>query len=104
MSFTESEQRDILKEIIGSERVTLYCADHMYTGPVKSNPAVKPAKGCPKCWQVYFILDLASVPPHMREQRLSELEEVLHKMNEMVDAGTWDFEPYEHAEIEFSEE
>lgn len=103
MSFTP-EQQDILKEIIGSERITLYCADHMYTGPVKSHPEVKPSKNCPKCWQVYFIHDLASVPPGMREQRLAELEEVLYKMHEMVLAGTWDFNPYEHAKLEFSEE
>lgn len=103
MSFTEQEQQDIIREAM-SERVNLMCGKHFYAGPSKNNPEIKPHPGCSQCWQVYFIKDIASVPPSMRAQRLDELEEVLHHMNEMVEKGTWDFEPYEHAKIEITEE
>lgn len=104
MAYTEKEQEAIIKEVMCPERVTLYCAKHFYSGPVKNNPEIKPAKNCKECWNVYFWHDIASAPPHLRAERLAELEEVLAKVAEMVEKGTFDLQPYDHAKIEFSEE
>jgi hypothetical protein len=79
------------------------CPKHMYFGPSKVADT-KPKQGCSECWLVYFLHDIASVPPSQREQRLEELTEVIHKLNEHVEKGTWDFTPNRHAQIEFESE
>jgi len=104
MAFSEKEKQDILAQALDPNKVYLYCAGHSYFGPSKSGKPIRPTNGCAKCWEVYYWHDLASAPPHMREQRLSELEEVLSNMVQMINAGTWDFVPYEHAQIEITQE
>ena len=34
--------------------------------------------GCANCWEVYFVTDIALTPPSKRQERIDELEEVIH--------------------------
>jgi hypothetical protein len=104
MALTSKQKEDVLREIFSSEKIQLRCGKHRYFGPIKGHPEVTPFMGCPDCWKVFFVSELASTPPDERAQKLDEIEEVLHKMVEMIEAGTWDLELYPHAQVEFGEE
>jgi len=104
MALTEQEKTQAIKDALDPNKIYIYCGQHNYYGPNRKNPSLAPTKNCPKCWEVYFWHDMATTPPEMRDQRLSELEEVIHKVVEMVEAGTWDFVPYRHPKIEISSE
>ena len=101
MAFTETQKGEILSELFDSEKINVKCGKHFYFGPVKNNPKIVPAMGCPDCWKVFFICEMASTPPDERRQKLDEIEETLHKVVELVERGIWDFVPYEH---EFGQE
>jgi hypothetical protein len=104
MALTDAQKRDTLKELFDATRITVKCGKHLYFGPVKERPEVTPMLGCADCWRVFYISEMATTPPDERRQKLEELEEVMHNMVAMVERGTWDFEPYEHAQIEFGVE
>lgn len=94
------EQQDYLNEVVDPQKVALYCGTHMYFGPSKAGTVgEKPHMGCPKCCFVMYFHDLATTPPDKRAQRLDELDEVLHKVVEEVEAGRWDFQALRHAEV-----
>jgi hypothetical protein len=95
---TDADKRALLAEVMDPTKVQLYCAQHFYFGP-STKAEVKPAKGCQRCWFVFYFHDIASTPPDKRAARMAELDEVLHKVVEEVEKGKWDFEPYRHAEI-----
>lgn len=100
MPLNENEKQEFLAEALDSQKVTLYCKDHMYFGPSKEKP-MAPHLGCPQCWMVFYFHDMAQTAPHLREQRMEELTEVLHKVVEEVQRGTWDYKPYDKAKFEF---
>lgn len=104
MALTEQQKNQYLAEIFDEKRVNLWCSKHNYLGPVKGRPEVKPASRCADCWKIWFIHELATTPADQRAKKLDEIEEVLRDMVQMVEAGTWDFEPYEHAKIEIGAE
>jgi hypothetical protein len=104
MPLTEQQKRDILSELFDSEKINVKCGKHLYFGPVKGKPEIEPTPGCADCWKVFFICELASTPPDERHQKLDEIEEILHKMVEMIQNGTWDFKPYAHAKVQIGEE
>lgn len=104
MPLNERQQKEFLAEAMDSQKVQLYCGLHNYYGQSKSNPNVKPAKGCAKCWMIFYFHDIASAPPHMRKQRLDELEEVIHKATELAASGKWDIEINPHADIKIESE
>ena len=104
MSLSPQQQRELVAEAFDPKRVTLYCAPHSYFGPIKGRPEIIPAEGCVDCLKIYFIHELSQCPPDKREEKLSEIEEVMHKVVELVERGQWDFKPYDHAKIEFGEE
>lgn len=85
------------------QKVTVYCATHMYFGPSKNGVEAKPQQGCSKCWFVLYFHDIATTPPEKRQARLDELDEVLHKVVEEVEKGAWDFVPNRHAQIEMGD-
>lgn len=103
MPLTEKQTNDYLAEALDSQKVNLYCKQHAYFGPSKTHEA-KPHRGCQQCWMVFYVHDIASAPPHQRAQKLEELEEVLHKVVELVDAGKWDVTINPHATVEFGTE
>lgn len=104
MALTEQGKRDLIAEAFEPKRVTFWCAKHNYIGPIKGKPEVKPTLGCPDCWKIFYIHEMATTPPAERQKKLEEIEEVLHNIVQMVEKGTWDFEPYDHAQIEIGTE
>jgi len=104
MALTQKQVFDTLDELFDQNKVQLKCGKHLYWGPVKDKPEVTPMLGCSDCWRVFYVYELATTPPDERRQKLEEIEEVMHHMVEMVEAGTWDFKPYAHAQIEIGTE
>lgn len=106
--YSETEKQKFLEDLLDPDKVQVYCKDHMYFGPIKiggiGSHSARPGKGCAKCWFVYYLVDLARTPANQRQERLDELEEVIHHVVEAVENGTWDFEPLEHAEIQIEKD
>lgn len=74
---------------IGGGKIHLTCPAHHYVAG-KLPPQTK---GCPNCWKAYYWFDYATTPPHMRYERLQELESVIHHVVEFAEKGKFDFEP-----------
>ena len=99
----DDQVRAMLDEIFDDQkinRVNFFCAKHGYKGPVKDRPEITPGLGCADCWKIFYLVELVKTPPDERGQKLEEIEEVMHDMVKMVEAGTFDFQPYDHAQIE----
>lgn len=99
MPISPADIKDILAEK-DSERVTVVCGKHSYTGS-KIPPRTS---GCADCWRCYYIYDLASTPPSLRKSRLDELEHVIHSVVDMVKKGTFDFVPDARPTIEYTQD
>lgn len=107
MALSDSQKKEMMDEIFDDQkinRVQFFCAQHAYRGPVKERPEIVPGFGCANCWKIWYLHEIATTPPDERRQKLEEIEEVMHSMIKMVESGKWDFEPYEHAEVEIGEE
>lgn len=87
---------------IQSGSVILTCGKHRYVAARKNkgghtvaippNPD-GPGKGCRMCWEAYYVTELCLTSPGMRQERLDELEEVIHHVVEYVRKGKFDFVP-----------
>lgn len=95
---------------VASERVTLICGKHNYT-PTKKRAhatlAIPPnTRGCKECWMAYYVADLALTPPSKRQERLDELEEVIHHAIEYERTGQFgkDLELYDPKDSRFKVE
>lgn len=99
----DKTKEQLLEEVLDPNKVSLYCSQHLYFGPGKDKQ-IRPTSGCAKCWQVYFLLDYANTPPDKRNQRVAELEEVIHHLVESVEQGTFDYKPLQKAEFEYTKE
>ena len=104
MALSDRQKKEMVDEALDTNKVRFFCPDHFYSGPVKGKPEIVPGKGCANCWKIFYFYEMSTTPPDERRHKLEEIEEVLHKMVEMVEAGTWDFEPYEHAQVEIGTE
>lgn len=95
---------------ISSDKVVLVCGKHNYTAARKrthATVAIPPeTRGCAKCWEVYYITDLALTDPDKRKERLDELETVIRHAVEFEEKGTFgkDFELFEPEDKRFSVE
>jgi hypothetical protein len=104
MALSEQQKVDYINEIFDSNKVNLKCGRHLYFGPVAGKPEITPVMGCVDCWKVFFVHEMATTPANERRQKMDELEEVLHKVVEMVEKGAFDLELYPHAKVEIGEE
>lgn len=95
---TDKDKELLRDEHFDPRKIMVGCGQHHYYGPSKIKD-VHPATGCKQCWMVYFLHDLASVPPSEREQRFEEIVEVVKNLNQLVEGGKWDFKPFKHPEI-----
>lgn len=59
---------------------------------------------CKHCWNNYFTTDLALTPPNKRQERLDELESVIHHAVEFEKTGRFgqDLELYEPGDSRFT--
>lgn len=96
----------VLSEI-SSDKVHLICGRHNYTAARRRGNAIlavpPETRGCADCWKVYYITDLALTDPSKRQERLDELEEVVHHAIEFEQKGEFgkDFELYETTDPRF---
>src|SRR6266704_3253177 len=94
-----------LNRILGeikSGAVMLTCGKHLYVAARKMrhghvvaippNPD-GPSRGCPLCWEAYYVTDLCLTLPAKRQERLDELDSVIHHLVEFVKQGKFDFVP-----------
>jgi hypothetical protein len=87
---------------IRSGSVLLTCGKHQYMAARKTkngalvvippNPD-SPSRGCKFCWEAYYVTDLCLTAPGKRQERLDELEEVIHHLVESIRSGKFDFVP-----------
>jgi hypothetical protein len=104
MALTDTQKNAMVMEVFDTKRVTLTCSKHSYFGPVKNRPEFKPHLNCPDCWRVFFVHELSECPPDKRKEKLDEMEDVLHRVVELVEHGKWDVDIYPHAEISIGKE
>ena len=98
LNLTSKQQDAWLDELTGQEVTTVACERHMYMG------AGEPTRGCADCWFVYYMHLLAKTPPHMRQQRLVELQGIVHRAAELDSKGKFDFQPFPYPIIKTSKE
>jgi hypothetical protein len=97
---------NVLDEI-NSGRVTLVCSKHNYVAARKranGTVAVPPVpNGCKQCWENFYVTDLALTPPNKRQERLDELEQVIHHAVEYEKRGQFgrDFDLFEPGDERF---
>jgi len=86
-----------------SEKLFLTCGKHSYVAWVK-NHVVNPPKpiSCPFCWKAYFFTVHAQTAPHLRQEHLEELEEVIRKTVEYEKTGKLDYELYSPGDSRFA--
>lgn len=91
----------ILDEIKGGS-VILTCGKHAYVAARRNKAGHQvvippnpdgPSKGCKDCWECYFVTDLCLTLPAKRQERLDELDEVIHHAVEFAQTGRFDFVP-----------
>lgn len=96
MNFT-NEQRDKMLKELNSPTVHLCCEDHgFYPGKVTSLPM---QFNCKYCTLAQFYYEFAKTPPHMRQQRLDELESLVHHMVEDLERGNFDISVFDHPQV-----
>jgi hypothetical protein len=115
LPLSEKDRAQLEDEKFDPVRAYPCCPLHGYYGPYRKNdqfrgamvvPAVireHPVLGCANCIKVYWLCDIASVPPSQRAERFEELEEVMHKMLEQAEKGLFDFTAFRHAQITYDE-
>jgi hypothetical protein len=102
---SERDKKAMVEEALDPNKLNFWCKKHNYFGPIKGDPnKSKPFMGCSDCWMIFYIHEMASCPPEKRYEKLQEIEEVLNQVVEMVEKGTWDFAPYDHAQVEIGQE
>lgn len=73
----------LLNEVFDADRVMLLCGTHQYLPGGKKRPTM----GCKDCMQVFYINLLAKVPPHLRQERIEQLEAMVHHIVEELKMG-----------------
>jgi len=86
MPYTNVEKEQILRDIGDQSKVMVFCQRHMYFG----EPDTAPTAGCKGCWLVYYTVLIGRTPPHLRAQRIAELTDLVHHINEEVEKGNFD--------------
>lgn len=99
-AYSQTEKEAILREAMDPIKIQLVCGKHQYTA--KELPPT--SKGCKECWQAWWMHKIATTPPHLREQRLQEAESMLRNAVQMLEAGQFDFEPYDHAQVQIDKD
>lgn len=102
--------KDRILEELASESVILQCGKHRYVAARKRNGhtvAIPPnTRGCADCWRVYFFTDIALTLPSKRQERIDELEAVIHHAVEYERTGKFGkgFELYSPKDSRFAVE
>ena len=95
ITWNEQQVEKILGEVMDKDKTLLSCQKHRY---IASNTPPMPV-GCKDCWLAYYWYMIATTPPHLREERLGQLERALTDAVAMAERGEFDFEPMAHPEI-----
>jgi hypothetical protein len=96
----EKRIKQILESSRDPNRVMMVCSKHHYT----PGSGHWPAKGCKRCWFLFYAHLIAVTPAEERAQKLEELKETVHKLAELEDQGKLDFIPFTHPEIKITKE
>lgn len=95
INYTPEEIRGILKERpLDNERVQLVCGRHGYLAK-----DIPPKPGCVDCWKVWYWKMFADTPPHLRMERLEQLERLLRQACSEASQGRFDVELFAHPEF-----
>lgn len=98
-----TDQQEGLAKRLLSGATSLYCGDHAYFGPGAEGRGA-PTPGCKKCWMVWYVRQLATVPLAEIPERVERLYESVRNMAQLADAGQFDFEPMAHPDIQIEKD
>ncbi len=97
-NYTREQLDGIVKEL-GGGQLLLVCQKHNYT----ASKIPPPPRGCADCLNAYFVWDYATTPPHLRKERLEELESIIKHAVEFDVKGKFgkDFELFNPGDPRF---
>jgi hypothetical protein len=98
--YSAHERERILSEALDSDKIQLICGRHHYV----ASETPPDSTGCKMCWQAWYMHKIATTPPHLRLQRLEEMERMVYDAVKSVEKGEWDYEPFDKPQIEISKE
>lgn len=90
MAYTEKQIAALKAELASQEKVFMQCDEHDYIGDIHAMPT----SGCKRCWFTYYFTLIAQTPPHLREQRIAEIQAVVFTLAKDIDKGKVDFQLY----------
>lgn len=111
----KADKAKFIEEVLDPHKVIVYCGRHQYYGPMNETKAYRvnpfgkeirnsPVEGCSRCWEVYFLHEIANAPPSKRDELLTQLEEAVHHAAELEDKRLFDFVVQRHADIKYENE
>jgi hypothetical protein len=96
---TSSEKKAWLEELSNLDgRVLLKCEIHNF---FPGNPKSRGTLGCRECAMAELFHQLATAPPHKREELLELMERGINSACEADARGEWDFKMYERPVISY---
>ena len=68
----------------------VFCPVHNFVGGGETNPT----PGCTQCWRAFYTRLLSSFPVGEQQAKADELYDILARMVEMDEKGTFDYVPH----------
>lgn len=91
LGYSKAEAEALIAEVNDGDKITLHCGKHMYIPRLDQAPLLQ----CEECWSAYIFLLCAQMPPHVREEFTTALQEFSHKTVE----NPLGYVQFEHPEI-----
>jgi hypothetical protein len=93
--WSEVEKSLLAGELLDPTKVHLICGEHKYIAS-KTPPF---PNGCINCWKAYWWFQVATSPPHLREQLLDLAYKAVYDSVKAHERGEFDFTPFTHPEV-----
>ena len=93
--FDKTTPGEVLSEVLNSEKFRLVCDIHHWVYGSKAPPNFR----CKKCAMVSLVGLLCTTPPSQREERVEQLEILIHHMCEAAERGDLKWQEYFRPEV-----
>lgn len=98
--FDSTTPHEVLTEALNSEKFKLVCSVHRWAYGSKQPPCFS----CKQCMMVNFVGLLCNTPPSQREERVDQLEAMVHHMVEAAKRGDLSWQKYFHPQVEIEKD
>lgn len=93
--WSEVEKALLAGELLDPTKVHLICGLHQYLG--SATPPFP--NGCVDCWKAYWWYQVATTPPHLRDELLELAYKGVYDSVKAHERGEFDFRPFASPEI-----